>query len=348
MKTIWSFFCFFCLSLIGTQAWGQTYKTVQMKAFQIYFDKNKHDVTSEAKAILDSIAFILEKNNTLLLEVQGHTDSRGSYSSNMLLSEKRVTNVLNYFAERSVDTTKIKKLAMGENKLAVKEVSDEALSKNRRVEIFISRNFLFKPLTGIVLDDSTGLGLKAKVFLNSLFYKDSVSTDSAGKYSILIPEGLNSLLTIRSKKYMFEQIPLKTGSIAGSNVLTHKIAKLTANKKLTIKNIYFKGGEDVILETSLNALMALQNVLIENPTLAIEIQGHVNHPGAPAGDPNHTIFKLSEARAKAVYMYLIENNIAPERLGHKGFSNFFMVFPSPKSEEQHAANRRVEIFVKKI
>ena len=53
--------------------------------------------------------------------------------------------------------------------------------------------------------------------------------------------------------------------------------------------------------------------------------------------------ELSTGRAKAVYDFLLVNDIEPERLSYKGYGNSKMLFPEPKNKDQSEANRRVEV-----
>jgi outer membrane protein OmpA-like peptidoglycan-associated protein len=57
-------------------------------------------------------------------------------------------------------------------------------------------------------------------------------------------------------------------------------------------------------------------------------------------DPLHL---LSVARAKTVYNYLITNEIAADRLEYKGYGNQQSLYTKPITDEEHKANRRVEI-----
>ncbi|MBC7439116.1 MAG: OmpA family protein, partial [Flavobacterium sp.] len=51
-------------------------------------------------------------------------------------------------------------------------------------------------------------------------------------------------------------------------------------------------------------------------------------------------------RAKAVYNFLIGNNIEKNRLTYKGFGSSLPIFQVPeKNESERAANRRVEILI---
>lgn len=77
-----------------------------------------------------------------------------------------------------------------------------------------------------------------------------------------------------------------------------------------------------------------------NPTVKIEVGGHVNGPG----ERNTKRYKeLSYNRAFAVKDYLVKNKIESKRIDFKGYGNSEMLYPEPKSAYQESANRRVEI-----
>ena len=52
---------------------------------------------------------------------------------------------------------------------------------------------------------------------------------------------------------------------------------------------------------------------------------------------------LSVARAKAVYDYLTEEGIIPERMTYNGYGATRMLYPDARSEDKMKQNRRVEI-----
>ena len=109
-----------------------------------------------------------------------------------------------------------------------------------------------------------------------------------------------------------------------------------------LEDLYFKGGLAVILEESLPRLRRLKDFLLLNPTISIEVQGHVNDEG---GNSLNSL-RLSKNRAKKVVEFLIESGIEPSRLSAVGLGNSAPVFPDPQSEEEKEANRRVEIKIK--
>ena len=82
--------------------------------------------------------------------------------------------------------------------------------------------------------------------------------------------------------------------------------------------------------------------LNNNPKLHIEIQGHTDNVGT--ADYN---LKLSTARAKAVYDFLLKHQIADERLTYQGYGLTKPVSDND-SEDGRAKNRRTEFVITQI
>ena len=80
-------------------------------------------------------------------------------------------------------------------------------------------------------------------------------------------------------------------------------------------------------------------LLIENPTIKVEISGHTDNVGKPADN-----LLLSNNRAKAVVNYLVSKKIPAARLTAKGYGETKPVADN-KTEEGRAQNRRTEMKV---
>jgi len=119
------------------------------------------------------------------------------------------------------------------------------------------------------------------------------------------------------------------------------VNEIKIGETLTLENIYFEGGTPNILPVSYDALEGLLAFLQSNPSVTIEIHGHVNGPNQPP-DINYSN-NLGYRRARAVYDYLVNRKIDKNRIDYKGFGNTQMVYPNAFSEAQMAKNRRVEI-----
>lgn len=129
---------------------------------------------------------------------------------------------------------------------------------------------------------------------------------------------------------------------------THKknIEELDKGETMSLEGLSFVPGRHLILESAVPVLQKLLKTLKENPKLKIEIQGHVCcTEGADGLDYDTRERNLSEARAKAIYEYLIAKGISEKRLSYKGFGHSKpkeLIEDTPKKEQ---ANRRVEILV---
>lgn len=113
--------------------------------------------------------------------------------------------------------------------------------------------------------------------------------------------------------------------------------KLEVGSTLVLKNIKFEGGTAELLMESKPALESLLKTMNDNPTMEIEIGGHV----CCADD-----MPLSIERAKAVYDYLAYKGIDKKRLKYVGYSRNKPI-GNDSTEEGRKQNRRVEITILK-
>lgn len=118
------------------------------------------------------------------------------------------------------------------------------------------------------------------------------------------------------------------------------IATMAVGSTLALRNINFYPDETRLLPESLPELKNLLKVMRENPKLKIEIGGHVD---GPTGMNARYFQKLSDDRAKTVFMYLVNNKIESGRLRWKGYSNTVKVYEFPANDNESKVNRRVEI-----
>ena len=101
----------------------------------IHFAFNSFDLEPKFKDHLDRLATVLTADAlaTSCLRVIGHTDSVGSNSYNLGLSEKRAVMVASYLSEKGkIDPTRVQIVAKGEDALLPEIAGTDA--KNRRVE----------------------------------------------------------------------------------------------------------------------------------------------------------------------------------------------------------------------
>lgn len=125
------------------------------------------------------------------------------------------------------------------------------------------------------------------------------------------------------------------------------IADLAIGEAAAIKGLNFYGGRHILLPESKAPLLALLKTLKENPSMEVEIQGHVcctsgKDDGLDLGTGQP---KLSENRAHVVYNFLVDNGIDKSRLRYRGFGHAKPLVWPENTEADMQANRRVEIMV---
>ncbi|MGN6477577.1 MAG: OmpA family protein [Flavipsychrobacter sp.] len=125
------------------------------------------------------------------------------------------------------------------------------------------------------------------------------------------------------------------------------ISKLKVGQSLKLENIYFLMGRHIVTDESLPPLDKLYEVLLENPNLKIQIEGHIcclQH-GFDAEDDDTHEARLSVNRARYIYEYLIKKGIDERRLRYVGFGRTRPLVSPEKTPADEDMNRRVEIRV---
>ncbi len=80
----------------------------------ILYDLAKWDLKPQYKDSLQGLIKTLDENETIIIELASHTDSRGTDESNDILSQKRAESVVNYLIERGIDPDRLVAKGYGE------------------------------------------------------------------------------------------------------------------------------------------------------------------------------------------------------------------------------------------
>jgi peptidoglycan-associated lipoprotein len=101
----------------------------------IYFDFNKAEIRSDARAVLKANAEIIMANRQLgSITLQGNTDERGSEEYNLALGERRAASVKQYLVDLGVPSSRLRTVSFGESKPAVMGHTESAWRWNRRTD----------------------------------------------------------------------------------------------------------------------------------------------------------------------------------------------------------------------
>jgi len=115
-------------------------KTFRLKP--IYYNFDKYNIRSDASIILDELVQTLHENPTLVIELASHTDSRGTDSYNMELSQNRAQSVVNYLVSKGIARERLVARGYGESKLINRcadgvVCSEKEHQENRRTEFTV-------------------------------------------------------------------------------------------------------------------------------------------------------------------------------------------------------------------
>ena len=106
---------------------------------------------------------------------------------------------------------------------------------------------------------------------------------------------------------------------------------------LAAKNVFFATGSAKLLAKSFAPLKTVIQILKDNPTFKINVEGHTDSTGKH--DMN---MKLSDDRAASVAQYLKDNGVDESRISSEGFGPDRPIAPN-KTTAGRAKNRRVEM-----
>ena len=268
----------------------------------LFFDSNKFDLNAKEQARLNT--WIAENKNNKIVAIHGFTDEDGTNGFNDTLAQKRVNFIFNIVKNQIKIREDFKTRSFGEsfNQSKIK-------AENRKVLVYY---ILEKDISR----EDEILGIKKEVVVEE------------PKPDIEYPE-----------KLVFDNPNGTQSEFKLDKAFMNKIGHAKAGEKLKIDNLNFIINTFAVVPESRGKLYELLLVLRSNPTLKIEIQGHLCCMPVDRTD-------LSTQRAKAIYNFLVANDVYRARLSYKGFGSTDPIYPLPeKDEKERAANRRVEILI---
>jgi OmpA-OmpF porin, OOP family len=114
---------------------GQT-----IRLSHLIFTQGKAIINPQSFEELDEVVAMMKVNMKLEIQLEGHTDSQGSASANMELSQDRVDAVKKYITSNGIAKDRVKTKAFGGTQPLSKDKTEEARSLNRRVEMRILKD----------------------------------------------------------------------------------------------------------------------------------------------------------------------------------------------------------------
>lgn len=196
---------------------------------------------------------------------------------------------------------------------------------------------------GRVFDARTGKGLPSAVELTNLVdgrLLNRVQTDEEGRYLVTLPAGDDCGFHVRRKGYLFHSGSFPLSKTPDScYTLDIPLRPIERDAIVELRNLYFPSGSAALAPTSAAELDQLVQLLTENPTLRVRIEGHTDDVGTAQDN-----LALSNRRSAAVVDHLVSKGIPRDRLTSQGFGATRPVAPNTTAEAR-ARNRRTELRV---
>ncbi len=199
-------------------------------------------------------------------------------------------------------------------------------------------------LTGNVYDNDTKKPLDATIELyvlgsdtpTAIFTSDPIT----GKYYTILNTNRKIVLYIDREGYLFDSklfdLSVETDNAINRDIYLNPIKK---GNSVRLNNIFFEVNSALLTTESITELNKLVRFLTLNPTTKITICGHTDNQGTTAYN-----MVLSENRARAVYDFLIKQDISANKLTFIGYGESKPIVENVDMDSMKA-NRRIEFVI---
>lgn len=106
-------------------------------ALQVHFAFDRAELPPEGRALLERKAAILRANPTLVVDLAGHCDERGSDEYNLVLGQRRAQAIRQFLVGRGVSPAQLLTSSYGEEAPLATEATEWAWARNRRGEFTV-------------------------------------------------------------------------------------------------------------------------------------------------------------------------------------------------------------------
>jgi outer membrane protein OmpA-like peptidoglycan-associated protein len=103
----------------------------------VFFETGKAVLKPISQEELNKLVLFLTSNNTVKIQVNGHTDNVGDATKNKALSEARAKAVYEYLTSKGVAADRLSYKGFGDTRPVASNDSDEGKQKNRRTDFII-------------------------------------------------------------------------------------------------------------------------------------------------------------------------------------------------------------------
>ena len=103
----------------------------------VYFDFDRYDLRADAREILKANSAWLKANPGAQVQIEGHTDERGTTEYNVALGSRRSESVKDYLVTLGTSADRLSTISYGEEVPVCREQTEDCWQKNRRVRFVV-------------------------------------------------------------------------------------------------------------------------------------------------------------------------------------------------------------------
>jgi peptidoglycan-associated lipoprotein len=104
----------------------------------IFFDYDKYDLRTDARATLDRKVAFLNQNSSVRFQIEGHCDERGTNEYNLALGERRADTAKQYVTTAGISVGRLSTISYGEERPLDPGRNEAAWGRNRRAHFVIT------------------------------------------------------------------------------------------------------------------------------------------------------------------------------------------------------------------
>lgn len=123
------------IAVYATETPSSTAGSSAPSALFVYFDLGSASIRTKDRAVLDQASRLYREGKPIVMVVSGSTDTSGSASDNLRLSQRRADAVLQGLVSRGIPVERFQVVAKGATDPAIPTAPGVSEERNRRVEI---------------------------------------------------------------------------------------------------------------------------------------------------------------------------------------------------------------------
>ena len=116
----------------GTQATNTVEYFNVVVGDRVFFDTDRHELTSEAQFVLSKQAQWFAANPAATAVIEGHADERGTREYNLALGARRANSTRAFLISQGIEGNRMRTVSYGKERPVALGSTPEAWSQNRR------------------------------------------------------------------------------------------------------------------------------------------------------------------------------------------------------------------------